>query len=250
MPTRPKNQWKSHWISYLSGRQSSLILVGAVTGIVLGYALWNQVLSIQATPNWSKLITGTELSLQLGVIIALGGINAPITWIDQQSTRQLSRYAVSYTIIATLVLSTTPLIIWLLLQLTPQNLLETWQPGTAHADLTITFFISLLTQIWWTLGWGLLGQSLAGKITAIPFASLGFLTLIGLQAIKLLRFFPGGYEPQLPEINMPSMAISLAILSGGILTSSATRLGAKSLSSKTGQKDFFCRCGARHFNCR
>lgn len=225
MPIHTKKRFKYHWIYYLSGRLSSLVWIGTLVAVTLGYTLWNQVLSIQATPDWSKLITGTELGLQIGVIIALGGITAPITWVEQQSTRGLPKYAAGYTIASTLVLSAAPLIIWWLLQLTPQNLLDAWQPGTTHADLSITFFISLLTQMWWTLGWGLLGQSVAGKSAAIPFASVGFLTLMGLQAVKLFRFFPGGYEPQLPEINLASMGLSLAILSLGIFASTVTRLG-------------------------
>lgn len=222
----------SNWSRYLSGRLFFLVFVGAAVAVIVGYLLWNQVLSVQATPDWSKLITGTELGLQIGVIIALGGVNAPITWIDRHATRKLSGYGAGYIVFSALVLSCAPFIVWVLLQLTPQTVLEAQQPGITHADFTIGFFISLLTQMWWTLGWGLLGQSLAGKYAAIPVAALSFFALIGLQAIKLLRFFPGGYQPPLPEVNLPSMTISLAILICGGITSSGTRLGANPLNAK------------------
>lgn len=210
-----------------------MLLVSVLIAAAAGSALWWVVLNVGGTGDWQKMMTGTELGLQAGVLVAMGGFAAPLGWVDCFSPRRMSKYILVFLIGGLGVLSVCPFLVWAALHVTPLEMLQMTNPGiSSHAEIKLSFFVALISQIWLSIGGGLIGQAVLGYYAGVPSAALTFLALVGLQDFHLLRFFPGGYYPRVPELNWIEFLVSGSILVVGIALSVPSRLGARPIGSR------------------
>lgn len=214
------------WL-YGSGRYMALLPIGVLVGLLVSYLLWNQVLSFDTPYQWSKTITGVELGGQVGALAVLAGVNAPAGWLDSASVRPMRAWALVFGALAVGLASVVPFLTWAALKVTPASILVRWQRGlNPETDLPLYFFAALLAQVWWTMGWGLAGLGLVGRLAALPAAALGFFVLLFAQMMKLLQGFPGGYMRSDAHLNPESLGWSLTILAVGLALAGYSKLGA------------------------